>query len=156
MLPSVEKYIRDIDERIRDMDLIAVDCSSHINYVMATHVILSSSGLIEIGVRSTLSEYGRVNGDSRIFEFIENRVRKEYSIGWDKIKKLLKQFDEDWYDKIRQKTEEKNIQAIGSLNVLRNKIAHGDTVEVGYYQAKDYYLLTVCFMRDFYEVVLNS
>lgn len=154
MLPKVKSYIKRIDERINEMDLIEANCSDQVRYILATHIVLAGSGMVEVGVQSTLSEYGRINGDSRIAEFIEKKVKEEYALDWGKIRKMLEQFDRTWCDKIRQKTEEKNIEAVTSLKTHRNRIAHGRDAVIGYGDAKKYYSRAKCFLRDFEEVIL--
>lgn len=156
MLPRVERYIQDIDERIEEMDPTAADCGSYVNYAMTAYIVLAGAGLIEIGVRSTLSEYGRAKGDFRIFEFIKYKVKRENSLDWGKIKGILRQFDSSWCDKIAKRTNGENISAIDSLKTHRDKIAHGDHAEVGYQKAKKYYSRAKCFISDFEFVVLNS
>lgn len=155
MLLKVESYITKTDERINEMDLVEVNCSDEIRYVLAAHIVLAGSGMVEVGVQSTLSEYGRINGDSRIAEFIERKIKDEYALDWGKIREVLEQFDKTWCDRIRHKTEEKNIEAVTSLKTHRNWIAHGVDADIGYDDAKKYYSRAKCFLYDFDYVILG-
>ena len=52
---------------------------------------------------------------------------------------LIGSFNEDWQTQLDQKLTTRHREAIGSVYASRNKIAHGEDVDLGYRQVRGDY-----------------
>ncbi|AEI93472.1 hypothetical protein RLO149_c014750 [Roseobacter litoralis Och 149] len=137
------------------MDELVDDAQPRIQNVYSSQVVLSASGYVEAAVGVVLAEYGRTRGDIRIARYIGKNVARQNSLNCEKIEKVLRQFDKDWWPTIEAQTNAANIAAVDSLKTLRDQIAHGKNNGTGYSTVKDYYWRAKVFVVDFKSVILG-
>lgn len=156
MLPSVNTYIENVESLMKSIDKIESECDTKILNALGDHIILSSAGLIEYAVENILFEYCELDKNPKISNFFLHSVNRYNSLNWPKIREILEHFNVEWHKEINKKVKDGTIETINSVKRHRDHIAHGTDVDVGYNNAKIYFLSVKHFVYVLGEVVLGE
>ena len=156
MQNSLKEHIDSIESLIRVVDPIESDFDTIVLSAVADNIILASGGLIEIAISETLYKYCKLEKNQRVSNFFLESMKKYNSFSWERIREVLKHFDDEWHKEINEKIGSDSIQAISRIKKNRDYIAHGVKTDIGYPTAKDLFSKAKFFARVLDEVVMGS
>ena len=104
------------------------------------------SGFVERAIKDAVNNYATRNSRPEFSRFVDRRTQKSVNYGAERLVALLLDFDERWEVDLRAFIDTRRGEALNSVKSLRNRIAHGDDVSLGYSQMREY-------SRAIYEVV---
>ena len=88
------------------------------------------SGYLEVTCRDVLLTYVEKTSDEGVARFVAQRLRRIRSPNVDEILKLVASFDKDRANELEKFITRKSIkESVDSVVALRNKIAHGTSVD---------------------------
>ncbi len=94
--------------------------------LIGTHYfVVAAYGIIESEMKKMLSNYVREHCPDNFIDIINNSISSRYSWDYEKIKKTLAEFNQEWKDKANNKLSDEQKNSISSLKGTRDKIAHG-------------------------------
>ena len=102
----------------------------------ARYLCVLVTGFLEQSVRRTLLEYVESQQNPKLNRYIEWSLRPTRSMRATEILDLVKRFDESWQSELDAKLTFRHREAIGSVYASRNKIAHGEDVDLPYRQIR--------------------
>jgi len=97
------------------------------------------SGFLEIAVKTIYKNYAKEKACPFVVNYVENQLSYFQNPRMDKILNIAKSFNPEWAEKIRLATEGEIKDAIETIGINRNKIAHGENVGITYVNIKKYY-----------------
>lgn len=156
MQNNLKTHIDGIESLIRVIDPIESDFDTIVLSAVADNIILASGGLIEIAISETLYKYCKLEKNQRVSNFFLESMKKYNSFNWERIREVLKYFDDEWHKEINEKMGSDAIQAISRIKKNRDNIAHGTKTNIGYTTAKDLFLKAKLFARVLDEVVMGN
>ena len=110
-----------------------------LNY--ARYLCILVTGFIEQAVERSISAYVDAQGDQRLSRYIATTFRQGRNMRAREILDIVGRFDENWRSQLNEKLTLRHREAIGSVYASRNKIAHGEDVDLPYRQVRDDYKL---------------
>lgn len=131
-IKRIENSIRLISEEIDVLD-------TPIQSMLTQHVIILTGGLIESSVKIVLSNYARKRGSNQMARYVSRNISGLNSLSKEKIRKVLDNFDQEWWGRLVENLDDRDLDAIDSVKALRDKIAHGRQAGVGFATAKNYF-----------------
>ncbi len=109
------------------------------------------TGFLEQAVVRVILNYVDALGDPSLSRYVAETLRRPGSMQVEQILRLVGRFNEDWRTELGEKLTTRHREAIGSVYASRNKIAHGEDVDLAYRQIRgDYDLVreAIDFLED--------
>ncbi|MDE1976468.1 MAG: hypothetical protein KGI84_04315 [Elusimicrobia bacterium] len=116
-----------------------IDADPELLSDFARYLCVLVSGFLEQAVIEILLEYARLHSDERIQLNIERRLRRLTNVKANRLLETVGSFDKDWYHSLEPILVDQNKAALDSIVALRNKIAHGQYVDITLNRVSDYY-----------------
>lgn len=117
----------------------------------ARYLCVLVTGFLEQAVEQVILGYVDNQGDPRLSRYIATTLRPMRNMRAQQILEMLGRFDDNWRAQLNAKLSIRHREAIGSVYASRNKIAHGEDVDLPYRQVRDDYALVkeaVGFLED--------
>ena len=92
---------------------------------LAQLIVIWISGYLEVICRDVLLTYTEKNSDEAVTKFVDKNLRKMPSPKTDEILKLIRSFDENRANELKEFYQGRIKASIDGLITLRNEIAHG-------------------------------
>ncbi len=146
-LDNLFKKINDV-QRLSSDDL---ELQAH----WARYLCILVSGFLENSIRTIYSEYAKEKASPQIVNFVEEKLKGFQNPRMEKVFQLMASFDEEWGKQLKTKTEGEIKDAVNSIVILRNSIAHGKSVGITYITIQDYYKSSKKLL-DVIDEILNS
>ena len=105
----------------------------------ARYLCVLVTGYLEQAVTLVILKYVDGVGDQRISRYVASTLNREGSMQASRILALVGRLDEGWHSQLIVKLSPQHREAIGSAYASRNKIAHGEDVDLTYRRVRDYY-----------------
>ena len=105
----------------------------------ARYLCVLVSGFIEKSVHGLLVDVASKQSSPTVARFVRNKVTDLQNPKMEKILELLRQFSSDWETRVRTATEGEYKAAVDSIVGNRNRIAHGENVQISYESVRRYY-----------------
>ncbi|MBV8581462.1 MAG: hypothetical protein JOZ86_12630 [Candidatus Eremiobacteraeota bacterium] len=106
--------------------------------LLTRYLCVLLSGFIERSVKDAINNYATRKSSPEFVRFVDKRTRRSVNYGAERLIALLSDFDETWENDLRTFLDVRREEALNSVKSLRNRIAHGDDVSLGYAQMRDY------------------
>ena len=134
---SVKQHKQRLDAVFEKIAVLASDpeMGSH----WARYLCVLVSGFLEVSVRSVLHEYVRKRSSEEVARYVDGRLRGFQNPTMQRILELSGGFSPAWRDRLESATKGEIKLAVDSIVANRNKIAHGESVEITYSRVKSYY-----------------
>lgn len=119
-----------------DLPTQPVDIRGH----WVRYLVVVSSGFIETTVRDIFSDYAESKSAPRVSRYVTHALERPGNMTSDKLSKLVRTFDPDWWDDFDTSKESDAIKS--SLNSIvnnRNLIAHGENISLTIGQLRSYF-----------------
>ena len=97
------------------------------------------TGFLEQAVVRVILNYVDALGDPSLSRYVAQTLRRPGSMQAQEILRLVGNFNEDWRTQLGEKLTTRHREAIGSVYASRNKIAHGEDVDLAYRQVRGDY-----------------
>ena len=107
----------------------------------ARYLCVLVTGFLEQAVERVILGYVDAQGDRRLSSYIATTLRPMRNMRARQILEIVGRFDEDWRSQLDEKLTIRHRDAIGSVYASRNRIAHGEDVDLTYRQVRDDYAL---------------
>ncbi|MYC47061.1 MAG: hypothetical protein F4X45_01835 [Chloroflexi bacterium] len=148
-LRSRDSVANQLDEVFDRASKMLADPDVQADY--ARYLCVLVTGYLERSVRKTILDFVDLHGNPRFSRYIEWSLRPARNMRAKEILDILKRFDDGWKLALEGKLTLRHREAIGSVYANRNKIAHGEDVDLAYRQIRaDYDLVkeAVRFLED--------
>nr|VFJ87039.1 MAG: hypothetical protein BECKLFY1418A_GA0070994_100122 [Candidatus Kentron sp. LFY] len=117
------------------------DPSLELQSDFAGYLCILVSGYLEKAVAALLLEHARQCGAPMTLQrFVERKTRRPINLNAQRLGELLGSFDPEWKHNLERFLVDEYKDAVNSIVRLRNKIAHGESVDLTYRQISDYYI----------------
>jgi len=135
--PALQQEKKAIDQLIDQIGSFSGDpfIASQLTYYLCIRI----SGFIETCVRTIFMEYCSPRIRDNVSNFIDVQLRRSRNPSYESICNLTKEFDKEWVQTFKAAVTVQNRDALQSINVNRNNIAHGETSNITLRQLTDYY-----------------
>lgn len=118
---------------------VGFDSQPDIQADYARYLCILVTGYLEQAVVGVVLDYVDALGDASLSRYVAETLRRPGSMHAQSILQLVGRFNEDWEAQLDQKLTTRHREAIGSVYASRNKIAHGEDVDLGYRQVRGDY-----------------
>ena len=138
--------IEDVFERA-----IGFDREPDIQADYARYLCILVTGFLEQAVVRAILSYVDALGDPNLSRYVAETLRRPGSMQAREILRLVGSFNEGWQTQLDDKLTTRHREAIGSLYASRNKVAHGEDVDLAYRQVRgdyDLVLEAIDFLED--------
>ena len=105
----------------------------------ARYLCVLVTGFLEQAVVRVILDYVNALGDPSLSRYVAETLRRPGSMYAQDIIHLVGSFSEDWRTQLTEKLTTRHREAIGSVYASRNKIAHGEDVDLAYRQVRGDY-----------------
>lgn len=119
----------------------------------ARYLCVLVTGFLEQAVVRVVLDYVNALGDPSLNRYVAETLRRPGSMHAPDILRLVGSFNEDWQTQLAEKLTNRHREAIGSVYASRNKIAHGEDVDLAYRQVRGDYDLVLEAIRFLEETV---
>ena len=99
------------------------------------------TGFLEKAVEQVILDYVDAQGNQRLSSYVAETLGRGRSMRAETILKVVGDFDQQWKSLLALKLTLRHREAIGSVYASRNKIAHGEDVDLPYRQVSSDYAL---------------
>ena len=120
---------------------VGFDSEPDIQADYARYLCILVTGFLEQAVVRVILNYVDAVGDPSLSRYVAETLRRPGSMQAGEIMRLVGSFNEDWRTQLEKKLTTRHRDAIGSVYASRNKIAHGEDVDLAYRQVRDDYHL---------------
>lgn len=107
----------------------------------ARYLCVLVTGFLEQAVERVILGYVDAQGNRRLSRYIAKRLQPNRNMRAKQLLDIVGQFDEDWRSQLDEKLTTRHRDAIGSVYASRNKIAHGEDVDLPYRQIHNDYVM---------------
>jgi hypothetical protein len=105
----------------------------------ARYLCVLVSGFLEASVVAIYREYAQNRAEPNITRFVETELRGFRNPNMERIIQLIGSFNPGWAKDIKEVTHGQLTESINSIVNIRNQIAHGEDVGIGYPTIRSYY-----------------
>lgn len=145
-LPAIQAEQNKIDDLLELVDLIqkspelpAVTATAAAGY-LTQHVCVRVAGFIEQAVRQIYYAYAVSRaGSSPVSNFVSRSLIRQQNLNSERLCQLAGRFDSTWQTELEAFLAGEKKEAVDSIVRNRHKIAHGESVSLGFVQMKDWY-----------------
>lgn len=139
-----------------------IGSASHPIPYLTKYAIIKACGTVEFCFKTILSD-SCANGQSQqIKNYIDNTFRNSsMNPSKDNISKVLKQFDEQWSLKFKERLstlehKERILDSLKSLNDARNTFAHGGNPSASFENVRNYFADSIKIIELIDEIVSGT
>ncbi|MDE0495020.1 MAG: HEPN domain-containing protein [Acidimicrobiaceae bacterium] len=118
------------------------------------HLCVLVTGYLEQEIVRIVVDYVDALGNQTLSRYVSDTLEYPGSMRAANILKLVRSFSDTWHSQLDEKLTIRHREAIGSLYVNRNLIAHGKDVDLTYLEVQEYYELAREVVRFVEEVVV--
>lgn len=111
------------------------------------YLCIRVSGFLENALRHIYVDYARSNATKYVSNYVERQLERMPNPMMDRICGLTKAFNPQWESELRNTTELEVKESINSIIRNRNKIAHGESVNLTYTDIRRWYKNAVSVLR---------
>lgn len=135
---KTEQYIRDLDGFKLKIDHVD---DEEIKSFLAKLFCIRTAGLIEVFLKTRISEYSKKKVPNEINRFLTVKFKDITNLKSSKFEEVLSNFSVDWASKFRQYMEEHEQKkaSLDSLIAQRHSIAHGQASNISMTSMTQYY-----------------
>lgn len=119
-------------------DQLPVD-SLELRSDFARYLCVLLSGYVELALAALTVEHARKNGGPSLVRFVDVKTRRFANANAQRITELLGSFSTDWRTTLESFVVDERKAALDSLVSLRNRIAHGQSVDLTLSRVRDYF-----------------
>lgn len=105
----------------------------------ARYLCVLVTGFLEQAVVRVLLNYVEASGDPSLSRYVAATLQRPGSMQAQEILRLVGSFKEDWRTLLDARLTTRHRDAIGSVYANRNRIAHGEDVDLAYRQVRREY-----------------
>jgi hypothetical protein len=105
----------------------------------ARYLTVLVSGYLEKSVVALAIECCRQQASPTILKYATSRLASVRNLKMQRIFELLGSFDPSWRTNVEGSVDDELKDAVNSVIGLRNRIAHGEYVDITYARIEDYY-----------------
>lgn len=120
---------------------------------LARYLAILTAGYFEQAVQSALSDFAKRVSHTDVANYIDATLAWEGSINRDKLGRILKRFNESWYESVESIATDSEKNAVDSIKELRDKLAHGVDNGTGYGTVKVYHKETRGYVERLLQVL---
>ena len=95
------------------------------------------TGYLEQAVVSVLLSHVDTIGSACLSRYVSETLQRPGSMRVDNVLRLVGRFDLDWKRKLEEKLTIRHRETIGTIYANRNRIAHGEDVDLTYRQVRN-------------------
>jgi hypothetical protein len=133
-----QKLIHTIDDSINNINKLN-NIDEKTKTYLAKYLVVIISGIFEESIKIILLNWVQTNSSKELYPYIEIKIRKNFrNPKMENIKKLLKDFNVDWFLPIG-KLEANKTDALDSIVNQKNALAHGVDTSITLNEIIDYY-----------------
>ena len=136
-LAEVSRLKQRLDETFERAKGIGSDLELQSDF--ARYLCVLVSGYIEKAVVEFIREHAREAGTPTLQRFVEHHTKNFWNPKASRIQELLGSFEPRWRKELEKFLVDERKDAVDSIVSQRNKIAHGDSVELTYNRISKYY-----------------
>jgi len=107
--------------------------------LMAKFLCVRTSGFLESSLKNLINEYLHGTSPKPIESFVNNKVKRETNLKYDRLVSILESFDKEWANKLSNEITDNQKEALNTIVSNRNNIAHGENDNISYVLIRDYY-----------------
>ena len=107
----------------------------------ARYLCILVTGFLEQSVEQAILVYVDSQGNQRLSSYIAKTLIPRRSMRAERMLEIVGDFDQKWKARLALKLTSRHRDAIGSAYASRNKIAHGEDVDLPYRQVSHDYVL---------------
>ncbi len=107
----------------------------------ARYLCILVTGFLEQAVERVILTYVDGQANPRLSRYVATTLRPMRNMRAQQILEIVGRFDEAWRSQLDAKLTIRHRDAIGSVYASRNRIAHGEDVDLPYRQVRDDYAL---------------
>ena len=104
----------------------------------AKYLCVRVSGYLEVSIRTIYTEYARNKSHKNVANFVSSRLSGFQNPNMEMIFQRAGAFNQDWRRELENIDDEIKT-SVNSIVTLRNKISHGDDVDLTYRRINEYY-----------------
>jgi RiboL-PSP-HEPN len=120
---------------------------------LSRYLIIITAGYFEQAIQNALVKFATDRAHQDIVNYVDSTLSWEGSINRDKLSRILKRFNQSWFEKLEASTTEAEKNAIDSVKELRDQLAHGLDNGTGYTVARNYHLQVRGYVERFHEII---
>jgi hypothetical protein len=151
---NAENSINECNKDLSGIEYILKNNSSlsSLSRYLTLYALIKVTGTLEFSYKNIIADY-YISYSSQIKEYLTNTIKESSSNpSYDNINHLLKSFDENKSDLFKKDTSNKdrNKSSLNSLNHLRNRFAHGYSIDTSFSDIKQYFIdsLDIIYILD--------
>ncbi len=110
-------------------------------------------GFFEQAVQTALGDFAKRCAHNDVSNYVDSTLAWEGSINREKLSKILKRFNESWYEAVELIATDSEKNAVDSIKELRDKLAHGVDNGTGYGTIKGYHQQTRAYVERLLQVL---
>ena len=95
------------------------------------------TGYLEQAVVNVLLNYVDTIGSANLSRYVSKTLQRPGSMRADNVLQLMGRFDLDWKSELEHKLTVRHREVIGTIYANRNRIAHGEDVDLTYRQVRN-------------------
>ena len=99
------------------------------------------TGFLEQSIVQAILDYVDSQGNHRLSSYVAKTLSTGRNMRTERILEIVGNFDQEWRTQLKLKLTLRHREAIGSVYASRNKIAHGEDIDLPYRQVRDDYAL---------------
>jgi hypothetical protein len=141
---SGQQLIDEVDA-IFDRARNQVDLQVQSDY--AKYLVVRVSGLVEQVVTEIVVAHVSARASPTVINHLVWRMRTFQNPTVERILQLVGSFDREWRERLNSNVTEAERQALGSINVQRNLVAHGGPSTISLGQVSQYYAEIMTVLR---------
>lgn len=92
---------------------------------LAKYLCVQASGYLENVIKELVAEFHDGTCKENTEFFVNDKLKTFTNVDEDKLEKLLKSFNGNWYDSYKDMITEKQLSSLNSIVTQRHLIAHG-------------------------------
>ncbi|NJN67634.1 MAG: hypothetical protein HC884_13435 [Chloroflexaceae bacterium] len=134
---QIERQRRHLNEVFQKVRALSWDAELQSHW--ARYLCVLVSGFIETSVRAIYLQYAEKKSDPYVASYVESQLSRFQNPRMERIIQLASAFNPRWGNELRTSVADELKDAVDSIVILRNKIAHGESVGVTYTRILEYY-----------------
>lgn len=136
MLIKIHSQQRKLDDLYTLVETIK---DEEVQALMAKFLCVRTSGFLESSLKNLINEYLHGTSPKPIESFVNNKIKRETNLKYERLATILELFNREWADKLSREITDDQKEALNTIVSNRNNIAHGENDNISFYLIKDYY-----------------
>lgn len=144
-LPAIQQQRDQIDTLfhvVRDLlrnDALATSLAVTLQAQLTQHLCVRVAGFIETSTRTIYYEHARRRGSITVARFVSRSLDRQPGPNCEYLSQLAGQFDPTWEADLRAMLVGEHKEAVDGVVSTRHRIAHGESVTLGFTQLESWY-----------------